>query len=150
MQTEWIMTNCKTEPEWYFFTYLILAFKPVDLPVNSIQAGRQLITRYPLVSVLPSLCVHFGDTRWSREIKLDPLVVIVVSCAPGSHVSSMPYPTQSSQPSRVMSVVLRWCSNLRITELSNQWTTTHGDWNMNMGKWIYEFIYFIICSLLLK
>ena len=93
--------------ERYFLTYLILAFKPVDLPVNSVQAGRQQIARYPLVSVLSSLCVHFGDTHWSREIKLDPLVVIVVSCAPGSHVSSMPYSTQSSQPSRVMPVVLR-------------------------------------------
>ena len=79
----------------------------MDLPVNTIQAGRKQIARYPLVSVVSSLCVYFGDTHWSREIKLDPLVVIVVSCAPGSHVRSTLYSAQSSQPSCVMSVVLR-------------------------------------------
>lgn len=122
------------------FTYLVLAFKPVYLPVNSIQAGRQQIARYPLISVVPSLCVHFGDTHWSWEIKLDPLVVIIVSCAPGSHVTAMLYSTQSSQPSRVMFVVLRRCGYLGITELSNQWITTNEDWNEDMGKWMNLFI----------
>lgn len=113
--------------ERYFLTDLILAYEPVDLPVNTIQAGRKQIARYPLVSVMPSLCVHFGDTHRSREIKLDPLVVIFVSCTPGSHVRSTPYSAQSSQPSCMMFVVLRRRGNLGITESSNQWITTHED-----------------------
>ena len=113
--------------ERYFLTDLILAYEPVDLPVNTIQAGRKQIARYPLVGVMPSLCVHFGDTHRSREIKLDPLVVIVVSCTPGSHVRSTPYSAQSSQPSCMMFVVLRRRGNLGITESSNQWITTHED-----------------------
>ena len=60
-------------------SYLVLTVNPMNLPVNSVQAGGKQITRYPLVRVLSTLSVHFSDFHWSREVKLDPLVVIVVS-----------------------------------------------------------------------
>ena len=71
-----------------FPSYLILTLKPVDCPVNAIQTGGDKIPRYPLAVVLSPLSGHFSDFHWSREIKLDPLIVIVVSCAPGPRVSS--------------------------------------------------------------
>lgn len=98
----------------FSFIYLILAFEPIDLPVTSVQAGRKQITRNPLVSVMPPLSCHFGYSHWSREIELNPLVVIVVPCAPGSHVTTMPNSAQSPKPGCVMFVVFRRYSNLGI------------------------------------
>ena len=60
-----------------------------------------------MVGVLSTLCRYLGDFRWSPKVHLEPLVVIVVSCAPGSHVRSSLGSAQSSQPRGVILVERR-------------------------------------------
>lgn len=86
------------------YFYLIVTPMSVQSPMSSILTVTQLVSRHPLVSVLTSLCFYFRDFHWSFEIHLEPLMMIVVSCAPGPNVSTTFDCTQSSKSGCVVFV----------------------------------------------
>ena len=55
----------------------------------SIQTRTDLIPRDPLPIILPSLCINFGDLQDATKVHFEPLIVIVVSRAPGPNVLAL-------------------------------------------------------------
>lgn len=52
----------------------------------SIQTRTDLVPRNPLSIILPSLRINFRDLQDATKVDLEPLIVIVVSRAPGPSV----------------------------------------------------------------
>ena len=53
-------------------------------PVHPVQAVRESVFGYPLVSVLSSLCSYLGHLYQFPKVYLKPLFAIICTCCPGS------------------------------------------------------------------
>ena len=84
--------------------YLIVTLVSVQAPVNSIQTWPQLVSRHPLAVILPPLRIYFRDFHWLTKVHFEPLIVIVVPCAPCSNVSTTLGSPQSSKAGGVIFV----------------------------------------------
>ena len=80
---------------------------------------------------MSALCGHLGDFQWTTEVHFEPLVVIVVFCAPGSRVRPALLSTQSPPPrSFVFAAHGRGCDAV-VTEsapLQTKRFVTSGHW----------------------
>lgn len=85
----------------YLSHHLVSTPELVHLPVNVILTRRQIERRHPLVGILSALGGYFGDFHWSNKVYLEPLQMILMSCAPGPDVATVLDLTQSSEPGSV-------------------------------------------------
>ena len=81
----------------HYCNYLVYTFEPVPSPVHVIHTGLQIERSHPLAIILSPLRPYLGDFHWSTKVHFEPLVVIVVSCAPGPHVLAALDLTQSPE-----------------------------------------------------
>ena len=66
--------------------YLELSIiESVPSPMDSIHTVGQTVAHHPLVTTIriPPLCRHFGHCSFPPKENLQPLVTIVMACAPG-------------------------------------------------------------------
>ena len=87
--------------------HLVSTPKLVHFPVDVILTRRQIERLHPLVSILSALRSYFGDFHLSAKVHLEPLRMIVVSCAPGPNIATAFNLTQSPQSSGVKLIEFR-------------------------------------------
>ena len=84
--------------------------------VDSIRTVIHIVRRYPLVSVMSSLCRNTNNLHPSRQINLQPLVMVVMTGGPGPHQPATACAVKSGQPSRMVCIPLRRGCHGRILD----------------------------------
>ena len=109
--------------------YLIITFVSVQAPVTSINTRTQKISRHPLAIILSSLCINLRDFHYPSKVYFEPLIVFVVSRAPGPNVPTALDSPQSSKIRRVIFVSRRRSRDLSVLDSATahaQGTVTEG------------------------
>lgn len=82
--------------------------------MHGIHTVWKRITCHPLFDNFPSLSWYHGYLEDATQIKLNPLVMIIVPGCPASHVPTSAHALQSSKEWCVVAVPHGWWSNLTI------------------------------------
>ena len=105
--------------------------------MDPVETPRDIILRNPLVGILTSLYGHLNDLRCSSEVNLQPLVVVIVFCWPGSHVSSPTAPVEPRQVRAMVPIPHRCWRNLVVLDaacLHSHWSVAKNTWSRTRSK----------------
>ena len=103
------LSGCSANPVVMFSdpSYLVNTSKPIHCPMNVVSTKRHIVRRYPMPHILPSLSSNFSNLHRFTKVNFDPLIVILVFCAPRPNVSPGLNSSKSPKP-RGMETVVRW------------------------------------------
>ena len=88
-------------------SYLVNTSKPIHCPMNVVSTKRHVVRCYPVPHILPSLSSNFSNLHRSTKVDFEPLIIILVFCAPSPNIPPGLNSSQSPKP-RGMEAVVRW------------------------------------------
>lgn len=96
----------------------------VRYKMHAIHTVRKCVTCHPLLNNLPSLGRYHGYFLDTTDIKLYPLVMVIVPGCPASHEPTTAHAFESSKEWCMVAVPHGWCNNLIVfdaTALDAKW-----------------------------
>lgn len=72
---------------------------------NAIISKVHFITRNPLARILPSLCSDHCDQSRSAQVKLQPLLLIILLSGPASLVPTASFVVYSAEPRSMVTII---------------------------------------------
>ena len=86
-------------------SYLVNTSKPIHCPMNVVSTKRHVVRCYPVPHILPSLSSNFSNLHRSTKVDFEPLIIILVFCAPGPNIPPGLNSSQSPKPCGMEAVV---------------------------------------------
>lgn len=82
--------------------HLVCTLEPVHGPMHIVHTWRQIKRGHPLTVVVTSLRDNLRDFPQSTKVHFQPLIIVVVTRAPGPNVTTFLYLTQSRKSGGVV------------------------------------------------
>ena len=115
--------------------HLVCTLEPVHGPMHIVHTRRQIKRGHPLTVVVTSLCDNLRDFPQSTKVYFQPLIVVVVTRAPGPNVTTSLYLTQSRKSGGVVLIRFGWRGDTTVRDDALVW---HSQRSVAQSGWEKE------------
>ena len=114
--------------------HLVCTLEPVHGPMHIVHTRSQIKRGHPLTVVVTSLRDNLRDFPQSTKVYFQPLVVVVVTCAPGPNVTTSLHLTQSCKSGGVVLIEFRWRGDTTVRDDALVWHSQRSVAQSGWGK----------------